>query len=232
MAAKSNPNGASPAQMSLRGKRLVVVSETERDHRLAVALMKNLTGGDPITARPLYGKPVTFQPSHTSLMVTNYLPKVAGDDPAAWRRIRVVPFDVVIPPEQRDGQLGERLELDADAILAWAIAGYRDYQEQGMNAPDAVKGATDAYMKDSDAVARFIEECCLINQHMYVTTADAFERWVSWAITDGAEPLSQKAFGQAMDRLGYPAVKGAGGRRLRRGIGLAAEDDADSEGHR
>jgi putative DNA primase/helicase len=89
MSAKSNPNGASPAQMGLLGKRLVVVSETERDHKLAVALMKNLTGGDPITARPLYGKPVTFNPSHTSLMVTNYLPKVAGDDPAAWRRLRV-----------------------------------------------------------------------------------------------------------------------------------------------
>ena len=88
MAAKSSPNAATPAQFGLRGRRLVVVSETERDHRLAMALMKNLTGGDPITARPLYGAPVTFAPSHTALMVSNFLPRVAGDDPAAWRRIR------------------------------------------------------------------------------------------------------------------------------------------------
>ncbi|MCW2790409.1 MAG: bacteriophage protein, partial [Aeromicrobium sp.] len=169
MTAKTNPNGASPAQMGLLGKRLVVVSETERDHKLAVALMKNLTGGDPITARPLYGKPVTFNPSHTSLMVTNYLPKVAGDDPAAWRRLRVIPFDVVIPEDQRDGRLGEQLELECDAILSWAVEGYRQYEQRGMDAPEAVKAATDGYMRDSDAVARFIADCCLVNAYAYAS---------------------------------------------------------------
>ena len=225
MSARSNPNAASPALMALRGVRLVVVSETERDHRLATALMKNLTGGDPITARPLYGDPVTFNPSHTSLMVTNYLPKVAGDDPAAWRRIRVIPFDVVIPQHQRDPRLGEQLELEADAILTWAIDGYRDYVTRGMDAPKAVTVATDAYMKDMDAVARFLDDCVLVNPHMYVEVGALFERWSRWAAEDGAEPLSKRKFGEAVDQHGFPASKGSGGRRIRRGIGLEAKGE-------
>lgn len=226
MSAKSNPNSASPAQMGLLGKRLVVVSETERDHRLAVALMKNLTGGDPITARPLYGKPVTFDPSHTSLMVTNYLPKVAGDDPAAWRRIRVIPFDVVIPEDQRDGRLGEQLELEADAILSWAIKGYADYVARGMDTPDAVTVATSGYMRDMDAVARFITECCIVNPHMYAGIDDLFARWASWSVDDGAEPLSKRALGDALAKHGYPNTR-RGGRSIRTGIGLQAEEESD-----
>lgn len=231
MAAKfSNAEGASPAKFALRGKRLVVVSETERDHKLAVALMKNLTGGDPITARPLYGKPVTFPPSHTSLMVTNYLPKVAGDDQAAWRRIRVIPFDVVIPEADRDGRLGQRLELQADAILRWAVDGWREYQQRGMDAPAAVKAATGDYLKASDAMARFIEECCLIGPHYFVSLADLFERWGKWAADDGAEPVSKRAFTTALDRLGYPTSKGTGNRTVVRKLGLQAEDDTEGEG--
>lgn len=228
MAAKSNPNGASPAQMGLRGRRLIVVSETERDHKLAVALMKNLTGGDPITARPLYGKPVTFQPSHTPLMVTNHLPKVSGDDPAAWRRIRVIPFEVVIPPAERDGHLGERLELEADGILSWAVAGYRSYLDGGMAAPDAVTTATNDYQRDSDAVARFIDEQCLTGGGYYATTGTLHEAWTRWAIYDGAEALSLKRFGQALDDHGYPVAGGTGrDRKTRKGIGLQAQEGDD-----
>lgn len=227
MQAKANPNSASPALMGLRGKRLIVVSETERDQRLAVALMKNLTGGDAITARPLYGKPVTFQPAHTSLMVTNYLPKVAGDDPAVWRRVRVIPFDVVIPPEERDAHLPEMLELAADAVLAWAVEGYRQYATGGLAEPDAVLKATDAYQHESDAVARFIAECCYLSPHAFALTSELFSRWVQWAAEDGAEPMSSKKFGQALDAHGYPAGPGGRAGRQRRGIGLLAEDDSD-----
>lgn len=226
MQAKANPNSASPALMGLRGKRLIVVSETERDQRLAVALMKNLTGGDPITARPLYGKPVTFTPSHTSLMVTNYLPRVAGDDPAVWRRVRVIPFDVVIPAGERDSHLGERLELDADAILAWAVHGYRQYSQIGLAEPEAVLRATDDYQQASDAVGRFIADACFLSPHAFALTSELFTRWTAWAVEDGAEPVSVKKFGQALDAHGYPTRGGTGReRRHRYGLGLLAEDD-------
>lgn len=228
MQAKANPNSASPALMRLRGKRFVVVSETEENRRLAVALMKNLTGGDPITARPLYGAPVTFYPSHTSVMVTNHLPKVAGDDAAVWRRMRVIPFDVVIPVEDRDGLLGDRLQLAADAILTWAVAGYWQYTEMGLAEPEAVLQATGDYRQSSDAVGRFIAESCYLSPHAHVLTTELFARWSKWAVVDGSEPLSARRFGEALDAHGFPVTGGTGrDRRHRKGLALLAEDDLE-----
>src|SRR5699024_5311182 len=151
------------------------------------------------------------------VLVTNHLPKVRGDDPAIWRRIRVVPFDVVIPEEERDGHLDERLQLDADAVLTWAVHGYAEYVRRGgLDAPEAVTVATEKYHADSDAVARFIADCCVVNPIMSAMTAELFERWQRWAHEDGTEPGSKKGFGQALDRKGFVATKGSKGRRPRK----------------
>jgi putative DNA primase/helicase len=219
--------GAHPTgEMDLRGVRWVVVSESDKDRRLAEATMKRLTGGDEIKARRMRQDFISFKPSHTPLLVTNHLPKVSGDDPALWRRMRVIPFDVVIPPEERDPHLAEQLQLEADAILTFAVEGYREYVIRGrLDEPESVTVATNDYQRASDAIARFLSECCLINPHAYTTTADAFERWARWAMEDGAEPMSQKAFGQALDSRGYPAGPGGRAGRKRRGLGLLTDDE-------
>lgn len=225
-----NANSASPAVMDLRGRRFVVCAETERDHKLAAALMKNLTGGDPITARALHRDPVTFDPSHTVLMVTNFLPKVAGNDPAVWRRMRVIPFDVIITEAERDPQLADRLRLAADAILAWAVRGWFDYREHGMSAPIAVQAATADYQNRSDAIARFIEERIFVNPYEWVPVANLWNAWESWSKDDGAEPMTKRDFGDEFDKRGWPVKnRKINGRaiRSRQGIGLIATEEDD-----
>ncbi len=216
--------GAHPTgEMDLLGKRWVVVSETEKDRRLAEATMKRLTGGDTIRARRMRQDFIEFTPSHTAVMITNHLPTVSGDDPAIWRRLRVVPFSVVIPEDQRDKHLDEALQLDADAVLAWAVAGYLDYAERGELAePASVLTATDNYHKASDAVARFLDEettrCA-----GFATIADMFARWVRWSLTDGTEPISQRVFGQALESHGLTRDR-SNGKHIMRGVILNSED--------
>jgi putative DNA primase/helicase len=221
--------GAHPTgEMDLRGVRWVVVSECEKGRRLAEATMKRLTGGDTIRARRMRQDFVEFTPSHTPLLITNHLPKVSGDDPAIWRRLRVVPFDVVIPEAEQDCELDARLQLEADGILAWAVAGYRNYLKHGLDEPASVRKATDTYHRESDAVARFIDERCLTaSPALKATTGQLFESWEVWRQTDGAEPMSSKAFGLALGRLGFPAAAAVNGKRWRAGIAVKAVVDED-----
>ena len=221
-------------QMDLLGRRLVVVSESDKDRRLAEATMKRLTGGDTIKARYMGRDFVSFTPSHTAVLVTNHLPKVSGDDEAVWRRLRVVPFEVVIPERERDGHLGERLAVEADAVLAWAVAGYADYvaRDNKLGEPESVLVATRAYRLDSDAVARFLAERCYLNPRVRVPAADLFACWEQWGRLDGAEPMSVKAFGQALDKHGLPSTKVSHGTRYRPGVELVPADEEQQVGGR
>ncbi|NTY57947.1 DNA primase family protein [Mycolicibacterium sphagni] len=219
--------GAHPTgQMDLRGRRLVVVSESDEGRRLNEGTMKRLTGGDRIKARLMHRDFVEFTPSHTAFLVTNHLPKVSGDDPAVWRRLRVVPFEVVIPPEERDPHLDERLQTEADAVLAWAIAGWAAYQHNGdtLDEPPQVLAATGKYQQDSDAVARFVdEECVTTSPALQATTRKLFDAWERWRFREGAEQLSQKAFGQALDKKGYPVTSRTSSGRHRGGIDVKVQ---------
>jgi putative DNA primase/helicase len=213
--------GAHPTgEMDLRGRRWVVVSESDKDRRLAEATMKRLTGGDMIRARRLYQDFTEFTPSHTAALVTNHLPKVSGDDAAIWARLRIVPFDVVIPAEEQDPHLPEKLQLEMDAILTWAVAGWQDYRQQGLAAPAAVRAATDNYHRDADALGRFISDECDTGPGYSALTEALHQAWNEWAAADGVPPMSKRAFGAALEQRGYEARKGTGGVRIRAGIQL------------
>jgi len=222
-------NAHPTGEMDLLGVRWVVISESDAGRRLAEATVKRLTGGDRIKARRMRQDFIEFTPSHTAALVTNHLPKVSGDDPALWARLRVVPFDVVIPKPEQDPHLGDKLALEVDAILAWAVAGWVDYQARGLDEPDAVLRATERYQADADAIGRFLTECCLVNPHMWVGVGELFERWSAWSAEDGTEPIGKRTFGDAMDKRGFPAVK-SHGNRIRRGIGLVTDEGDDDGG--
>jgi putative DNA primase/helicase len=160
---------------------------------------------------------VEFTPSHLAILVTNHLPKVPGDDPAIWRRLRVIPFDVVIPDDKQDKELDTKLALEADGILSWAVAGWTDYLKHGLAEPDSVLKATATYKTNSDAVARFIEEGCHQAAAAQITASELFDAWECWRKIDGADEISKKTLGQALNRLGFTS-RDSNGKRWWQGI--------------
>jgi putative DNA primase/helicase len=149
---------ASPATLMLRGKRLVVTSETEDGKKLASAFVKQLTGGDMLTARALHKMPVTWEPTHSVFLLTNPMPVVDGSDKALFRRLKVIPFSVIFPPDKTDADLPKKLKLLSSSILAWAVAGLQDYQSNGIQEPAVITGATDEYRSENDATSSFITD--------------------------------------------------------------------------
>jgi putative DNA primase/helicase len=227
MRAKANPNGAAPAILSLMGRRYVVTQETEVGAPLATALMKTLTGGDQITARGLYQPvPITFTPSHSAMIVTNHLPKVPANDDALWRRLVVIPFDVVIPPAERNPQLSEQLQLSADGILAWAVEGYLDYLKQGLNPPTPVTSATAAYRNNSDDVTQFLADTCTADANARVTRKSLWPAWQAWANAAGVAHGQQRALYERLTHLGYAEFKTSQDRGF---LGLRLDSDVDED---
>lgn len=91
-----------------------------------------------------------------------------------------------------------------------------------MGEPAAVQRATGSYQTDSDPVLRFTRDYCLTGDGCTALARDLFTAWTRWAEADGAERLSEKAFGAELERLGFEGRKTRVG-KLRAGIGLPAE---------
>ena len=217
-----------PEMMVLRGARLVVASELGQDKVLDDALMKRLTGGDLLTARHLFREPVTWRPSHQLVYVSNHKPKTKGDDDAVWRRMRIIPFDVVIPDEEQDQTLSETLTLHADAILTWAIEGFFDREDNGgMREPAAVLTATASYQHENDAIKRFIDDRCDVGRQHHALVSDLWIAWLTWRDDEGGDLISKRGFGISLEGRGFTADM-LQHTRIRRGLRLRKDvDDED-----
>ncbi len=203
----------------LCGLRLAILHEGDAGRRLAEGTVKRLTGGDRLKARRMREDFWSFTPSHTFVMLTNHRPIVVGQDEGIWRRLRLVPWDVVIPVEERDEQLPDRLALELDAILGWLVTGYLDWHHSGLGEPQRVVDATAAYRAESDSLARFLDDCCLIG-HGTVGSTELFHAWQKWCADQGEDAGTQKALTTMLENRGFDKVKDRTGRMRWQHLGL------------
>ena len=189
LAKRRDPHGAgnaSPELAALAGARLAAGSEMEQGREIAEALAKNLTGGEPITARHLYAESFDFRPQFKLWLALNHCPKVSVDDGAIWRCILRIGFEHTVPAERRDKTLKPYLRDPnggAPAVLAWAVEGCLRWQREGLNVPAAVARSTEAYRAESDPLAPFFEDCLLFNEAALIPGGDA---WTAWGDIWGA----------------------------------------------
>lgn len=201
-------------------KRYVSIDETERGGRIDEAKMKGLTGGSLLTGRDLYEKRMSWAPSHTTFLYTNYGPKISGDDKASWRRIFVVPFTVTIPDHEADEGLIAKLESDSDAVMRWIFEGYINYERVGLGSvPAAVRDATQRYHDENDELLQFRRDLCCESAELKERDSDLYQAYRSWCAAESVmDPLTKKRFYSYLESLGY--AKESGGQRRRRGIAL------------
>jgi putative DNA primase/helicase len=225
----------------LFGMRLVVVSETHQGRRLNEALVKDLTGGEPIRARRMREDFWEFLPTHKTVLITNHRPRVAGTDEGIWRRLRLIPFtstfwdpadphkDAADLPEshRQDKRLGEKLAAEREGILGWLVKGCLDWQRDGLAVPQKVRVATTEYRGGEDMLAQWIEENCITgNTTLRAKASSLYAHFRSWYERSGeAELMSQTSFGTALSERGFERDK-VGGSIWRLGIALAQSADS------
>lgn len=221
---KRDSEGARNDLARLVGTRLVSAVEAEAGKPLAEALVKQLTGGDTITARFLFKEYFDFKPQFKIWLAANHKPNVRGSDHGIWRRIRLVPFTVTIPERERDPRLGKKLAEEIPGILAWAVRGCLDWREHGLGMPAEVLAATASYRDEMDRFGGFFDEACVLVEDATVTAKDLYEAYQKWCEANGERAKSKKALAMVLRERGYDAFRTKRA-RCWRGLRLRRQDE-------
>ena len=220
--------GARPDIAGLRGVRLAAAVETAKSRRLDEPLVKELTGGDTVTARHLYREPLSFIPQAKIWLACNESPRLTDTDTGLWRRLLRVPFEHQLADP--DPAVKARLKTEASpALLAWAVNGCLAWQRERLGRCEVVNAATAELRAEMDPLGEFYADCCVFGPEYQTLAAELRQAYESWAASSGAKAIGNREWGQRLrakscengrERIAGQRVK------IWRGIGLI-EDGTD-----
>jgi putative DNA primase/helicase len=199
---------------SLKGARILLISETEKDKYLAEAKLKQVTGEDPIKCRFLNKEFFTYYPEFKIMMAFNYKPRIRGTDEGIWQRINLIPCTKrYLNPDRQDDakqiaklkaakkpvplmnkRLRSQLHGELSGILNWALQGLALYQADGLGFAPAVEEATKKYRKDSDTLGLWLEECTALDVNAKVYKKRLYESYVEWTEANGMHAVKSSTF--------------------------------------
>jgi putative DNA primase/helicase len=204
---KYNDGGISNDIARLNGARFVSAVETDEGKRLSESLVKQLTGGDRISARFMRAEFFDFKPTFKIWMGVNHRPVITGTDHGIWRRVKLIPFEVVIAETDRDTDLPAKLRAELPGILNWALTGCLEWGSKGLDVPESVKAATEDYRHDMDRLADFLQERCNFGESFRVRSGDLYQAYRQWCEQEGARVLDSKKFKVRILEKGCTSVR-------------------------
>ena len=212
----------------LRGARMVSATETEQGRRWAESKVKEITGGDAVSARFMRQDFFTFFPRFKLLIAGNHKPTIRNIDEAMRRRLHLVPFTITVPPEKRDKHLQEKLLMERDAILAWGLQGCLEWQKSGLKPPKCVQDATQEYFEEEDAVGEFIDDECQRSPHSREPISAVYQRWKDRAESRGEFVGSSRWLTQQLLARGFERGRITNGVKVINGLFLRAKTFSSS----
>lgn len=229
---KGSDHSADIARLA-SGVRLVKAAEPEQGAKLAESVIKTVTGGEPFPARAMYREPFEFIPGWKLIISCNRKPRITGGDRGIWRRTNVVPWPVSIPVEEMDRTLDAKLRAEASGILNWALAGWADWLERGLDPPPAVREATEEYRMNSDPFAAWFANCIELDPESREPATRLYNSYRGWAQGGGFDTMKQTSFGRQLSENGLHRKQSNGihwlGVRLNRAGQEALDAFTDSE---
>ena len=209
----------------LSNARMVTANESGVGKNWDEERIKEVTGGDKITARFLYGEYFEFQSKIKLWCATNNLPKTDDLTDAFWRRMIVIPFDRQFKGDNCNPNIVSKLKRECSGIMNRLYQGFTQWTIHTLkDHPPRVTNAVNEYKVESDVVAQFVDDCVVKNGNSEYTPAKIiFSRYKEWHENNGiGKPISPQTFGKRMKSLGMGSEKIGGTRKY---IGLKISNE-------
>ena len=188
---------------ALKGARYVIAIESKKGKRLDEALVKQLSGGDTVAARFLFQEYFEFKPEFKIWWAFNHKPRIDDTTQSVWDRVKLIPFNVVIPLEERDKDFPAKLVKELPGIVAWMVEGLREYRNIGLAEPAEVTVATQEYQAEQDRLGDWRAERTVEDPAAWTSSRDLYVDYQDWCNENREAPISPRSFGFDMgDR--YP----------------------------
>lgn len=196
MARGRTGNAPSEDVAAMRGARLVATSEPSQGDRLDESFVKQVSGGDPITARRNYGGVFTFRPTFNVIVSANSAPRIADMSLFESGRVRVIPFDRHFDEGERDTSLKATFATPEaqSAILNWCLSGLVDYRASGLAPSAAITARTGEYRDDSDKFGQFMDDVLEPLEESRERARDVYGEFTEWCGEFGFKPESYGSF--------------------------------------
>jgi P4 family phage/plasmid primase-like protien len=222
--------GTSSEVVQLKGIRYAVMQEpTKNNCTLNEGVMKEITGGDPITARGLYKDSETFTPQLNLVVCSNILFDINSTDEGTWRRIRVCRFmsKFVDNPNAKhdtdskfifpkDYDLEEKLKLWAPTFISMLVTRYQSTQGNVIDCDEVIEESR-KYQEGQDMVSAFITDMIEVvkEEDRERNTAvkksyvlQAFKRWVEINYNGQKAPKSSELYEVLEKKFQKPKTSG------------------------
>lgn len=195
----------------LQGARFVYASEGNESRKLDEGVVKEITGGDNISARYLYSEWFEFKPEFKVWFATNHKPTITGSDNAVWRRIKLIPFTVTIKDSEEIPQdiLFKCFEDEKEGIFKWIYDGFLKWHNEGFNNCPEIDDEVKSYREEMDYIENFVQDCCLLDGTSVTPTKWLYEAFIDWWTEEelsSYKPISKKAFSMKLQDRGLERV--------------------------
>jgi P4 family phage/plasmid primase-like protien len=212
------------------GTRMITAVEPRKAGRLNEELLKQLTGGDMMKTRQIYGKPFAFYPECKLWMSMNNQPRIAGTDEGIWRRVRLIPFTQTVPEARKVKDFHKVLfNEEGSGILNRLLRGLKAWQEEGLQMPGAVANATTDFRATQNVMQGFFDTVCLLDKKSYkIEAGKLYKAYQVWAEEQNEFVIRSNEFKEELERRKLIGKRGDSG-FIWRGITLReTPEESDS----
>jgi putative DNA primase/helicase len=185
------------------GRRVIFSTESERGGKVAEGYLKRIVSGERIKARPIYGSQFEFNSVSKVWWAMNDKPIIKDTGNSIWRRLKLIPFNRTFTEQDKDPELGQKLEAEQSGILNFALDGLRRLRQRGkLPEAAAVTKAIAEYRQETNAVSQWRDERTVSLNAPVTLSSELHTDYREWCGKNGREAFNNTNFGKELKRLG------------------------------